>query len=530
VANPDWFSSKLDPVIAFLLPLLTALTGLWLLRFLFPSLGGRLPLLEQLACGLGLGMMAVAALTLTVKLCGCHGRGWVLVITTVGALFETWRDRKVFLAGITGSLSSAVRNPLVLVGLPVFLILFRLAGLLGLVEFDAVMNWALKAKILHGYTGDELVKWFSTPRLVLAHLDYPTLVPSLHAATYDSIGHVDEFVTKFWPTWMLLLLLAALASLNRGRKAWVHGPHYFLLGLLLLPAIQYYVHMEGGTMPMVFFTVLGMVECAVWLMERERGRLGLGLTLMFGAAMTKFEGFVFLAVVAGWLLMLPSARPSLQLRPGLWRVGVFWLLAALPFVCLRLQITSVNYESGWAGYALRHPGLTLSSWPLLFGIVLCRLFVSLDFASWDAGGGGVEWTGKWEGISSLYNHTTLGLAWLCLLLTVGVWLAAPGRRPVIVWAVVVVVSAIGALNGVFASFVGIRGLPQVIASFNNVESAGRYLLPILVAWSATMLTVAFAAPPSVASAAGANTPKDPLAQYALPGQPDSQPRRHGSYE
>jgi hypothetical protein len=134
--------------------------------------------------------------------------------------------------------------------------------LLGLVEFDAVMGWALKAKILHGYTGAELVKWFSTPRLALAHLDYPTLVPSLHAATYDSVGHVDEFVTKFWPVWMLLLLLGALASLNRGRRAWVHGPYYFLLGLLLLPATQNYVQMEGATMPMVFFTVLGMIQCA----------------------------------------------------------------------------------------------------------------------------------------------------------------------------------------------------------------------------------------------------------------------------
>ena len=61
------FPGKLDRLIAFLLPLLTALAGMWLLRWLFPSLGGRLPLLEQLACGLGLGMMAVAALGLAMN-------------------------------------------------------------------------------------------------------------------------------------------------------------------------------------------------------------------------------------------------------------------------------------------------------------------------------------------------------------------------------------------------------------------------------------------------------------------------------
>ena len=71
--NPDWFDSYFDLVIAFLLPLLTALAGMWLFRFLFPALSGQMPLLEQLACGLGLGMMAVAAFTLGIKLCGFHG-------------------------------------------------------------------------------------------------------------------------------------------------------------------------------------------------------------------------------------------------------------------------------------------------------------------------------------------------------------------------------------------------------------------------------------------------------------------------
>jgi hypothetical protein len=202
---------------------------------------------------------------------------------------------------------------------------------------------------------------------------------------------------------------------------------------------------------------------------------------------------------------------------------VFWLAAALPFVCLRLQISSVNYESGWAGYALRHPGLTLSGWPVLFGIVLCQQFASLDFASWSAGGGSIQWTGKWEGVSSLYNHTTLGLAWLCVLLTVGVWLAAPGRRPVILWLLAVVVSAIAALSGVFASFVSIMGLPQVITVYTAIEAAGRYLFPMLVAWSATMLTAAFADQPSIASSGGANAPQQPLAQCALPDQTGGQP-------
>ena len=299
--NPGWFDSNSDTAIAFLLPLLTALAGMWLFRLLFPALSGQMPLLEQLACGLGLGMMAVAALTLGVKLCGFSGQRLVLTVTAVGGLAEIWRNRNPYWTGMSGGFQKLIRSPVAIVilvaGLLVFLILFRLAGLQGLVEFDAVAAWSLKAKILHLYNGRELVQWFSNPRLAHAHLDYPTLVPSLHSATYDSIGHVDEFVTKFWPTWMLLFLLPALTSSGRGGKDRFHAPHFALLGILLLPVTQMYVQMEGGTLPMVFFTVLGFVQCALWLMGKDRARLGLGLTLLFGAAMTKFEGFIFLALV-----------------------------------------------------------------------------------------------------------------------------------------------------------------------------------------------------------------------------------------
>ncbi len=389
--NPDWFGSNSDTAIAFLLPLLTALAGMGLFRFLFPALGGRMPLLEQLACALGLGMMAVAALALGVKLCGFSGQRLILAVTALGGIVEAWHNRKPYLTGISGGCQKLIRSPVALailaVGLFVFLILFRLAGLQGLVEFDAIAAWSLKAKIMHLYNGTELVQWFSNPRLAHAHLDYPTLVPSLHSATYDSIGHVDEFVTKFWPAWMLLFLLLALASLSRGGKSRFHAPHFALLGLLLLPVTQIHVQWEGGTLPMVFFTVMGFAQCALWLVGKDRARLGLGLTLLFGAAMAKFEGFIFLALVGSWMLLLPSARPSLKPPPRLWPVLAFWFLAALPFVCLRIQIPSLQFESGWAGYALHHPGSTLANYPWIFMVLFARLFVSSDFASWSGEGG-----------------------------------------------------------------------------------------------------------------------------------------------
>jgi hypothetical protein len=473
---------------------------MWLFRFLFPALSERLPLLEQLACSLGLGMMAVAALTLGVKLCGFSGRGLILSVTALGSVAEIGRNHKVLLTKITDGCRKMVKNPPTIVilaaGLLVFLILFRLAGLQGLADGDA-LRWMLKAKIIHLYTGSELVKWFSNPALAHAHLDYPTLVPSLHAATYDSLGHVDEFVTKFWPAWMLLFLLLALASLNRAGESRFQAPSFALLGLLLLPVTQSYVQMEGGTLPMIFFTVLGFANCALWLAGKDRARLGLGLTLLFGAAMTKLEGFIFLALVGGWLL-LPSIRPSWKPSPRPWRVLAFWLLAALPFVCLRIQIPALNYESGWAGYAAHNPGATLSNWPCIVLMQLARFFVSQDFANWSGEGGQFHWIGRWAGFSSLYNQSTLGLAWFCLLLTVALWFAIPARRPVILWMLAMLVGATVVLSGVFASIVSIKSLSEAVG-YTNEEAGGRYLLPVLLAWFTTMMTLFFAELPSPAS-------------------------------
>src|SRR5208283_1062490 len=347
----------------------------------------------------------------------------------------------------------------------VFLILFRLAGLQGLVDLDAAMAWLLKAKIMHLYAGSELVQWFSNSRLANAHLDYPALVPSLHTATYDSLGHVDEFVTKFWPAWMLFFLLTALASANRGGRSRFYAPYFGLLGLLLLPATQKYVQMEGGTLPMVFFIVLGFVQCAFWLVEKNRARLGLGLTLLFGAAMTKFEGCIFLVLAGGWFLLLPAARPPLKPSPRLWRAAAFCFLAALLFVGLRFQIPTLNYESNWAGHVLSHPNTMismLSNWTKLFLIQLARLFVNPDFASWTDDGRHLHWTGQWNGVSSLYNPSTLGLTWLCLLMTVALWMTSPTRRQVAFWILAMCIGALGALSGVFASFASITSLDAAI--------------------------------------------------------------------
>jgi len=95
---------------------------------------------------------------------------------------------------------------------------------------------------------------------------------------------------------------------------------------------------------------------------------------------------------------------------------------------------------------------TLSNWARLFQIELARLFVNPDFANWNGEGGQLHWIGKWDGLSSLYNPSTLVLGWLCLFMSVA--LCLPFRpRQIVVWILAMFLGAVAALSGVFASFI-----------------------------------------------------------------------------
>ena len=491
LTTPDWFHSTQDRAIAFVLPLMTSLSGLWLAGFLFPQLFPSLGFLEKLACSLGLGMMAVAALTLGIKLMGFHGDGLVLLITGVGTIAVCWKYRKTKSNWTLDGLREVAGNPALLVAVLFFCVVFYAAGTLGLVESDAVAAWMLKAKIFHLHVGREIVHWFSEPRLAHAHLDYPTLIPSLHAATFDSIGQVDEYVTKFWPAWMLLMLVGAVASVNRRSGRLAFGVSFFLLSLVLLPSTREYVEMEGSTIPMVFFTAVGLLQCTLGMSEENGSRIGLGLMLLFGGAVAKFEGIITLAAALIWLLVFPQSRRLISMGKRFWWIVGSCALATLPFCVLRAQIPALHYESGWAGFILAHPLDTLSNLPSFLLMMTARWFMSPTFADWTVANGSLRWAGHWEGLSSLYNHPTLGLTWVTLAITVAVWVKNPLHRKPIVWLLVVVGTLLLAFSAVFSGFVSTMGRSYAFEYYTAEIASGRYLFPVLVAWSTIAVTFTY---------------------------------------
>ena len=122
--------------------------------------------------------------------------------------------------------------------------------------------------------------------------------------------------------------------------------------------------------------------------------------------------------------------------------------------------------------------------------MLARLFLNPNLASWGGEGDGFHWTGKWDGISSLYNQSSLGLPWLCLFMTIALWFAVPARRQIIVWMLAILIGAIATFSMVFTSFTSIKGLNEVIGYTDDVTTA-RYLIPLLLAWFAIMMNMLF---------------------------------------
>jgi hypothetical protein len=84
-------------------------------------------------------------------------------------------------------------------------------------------------------------------------------------------------------------------------------------------------------------------------------------------------------------------------------------------------------------------------------------------------------------------------------MTVALWFAVPARRQVIVRMLAMFGGATVALSGVFVSFVSTQGLSEAIG-YTNDDAGGRYLLPVLLAWFSTILTMFFADPSSATTA------------------------------
>lgn len=482
-----------DVVTAFFLPLLVALVGAQLLRWLFPQLHGELGWGEKAAASLGLGVLVVTQFDFALRCLGLRLELWFWI---GGILWAAYRLVRRLQASAENGRAPwrPQREHLVLLGLlPVavlFAAWFRAAGQLGLMEFDAVANWAFKAKLIFYNSGGALIKSFSNPAWGHAHLDYPVLVPMLHALTYGALDHVNEFVTKFWMVWLLAFLLAGVLS----ACGWPRQNRALGLGaacaIAFLPMSVRYVLWEGAGIPLFFFVMLGSLHLAIALREGHRARLGLGLVLLAGAALCKFEGMILFGLWLAALLAWPAARALLGLDRHWARVAGLILACWLPYALFRSQIPALHPESAWAQMLWAHPGQVLANFPKELFALLARQFFHEDFAHWTSPDSThLVWAGQWRGLLSVLPEPSCGCIWLALLLSMLLFRQRPAlRAPVLLFALVTF-AFIGALCLVTSSLPQtLEDLPALL-NFTSVSTGGRYAAPVICAWAISLVGV-----------------------------------------
>jgi hypothetical protein len=472
-----------DAVIAFFLPLAVALAGTRMVRWLFAELETVLSLGELLACGFAVGVFFLTQGILGLRMTGVRleqALGVAVMVWAVVEIIFLFRVRRGLLPQFHARQFWWVL--LFPAGLMLWA-LFRLAGTEGLLEYDAIAFWAFKAKILHLCAGSELLKWFNNPTLEYAHMDYPLLATLLHAFTYGVLGHVDEFVTKFWNQWMLLFLGWAILGVGKfpHKKPWLLAAVATIV--ILLPMTLEYTRAEGATIPLVYFAVLSSLQLAVGMAEKQTGRIRLGLLMLMATAMVKFEGAILFGF---WLILLWLDKDG---RAAFWPVrkiglaGLLGLAGWLPYAALRLHGVTPYAQSAWAGELAKNTATVLGILPMNLLAFFSRRFLNNDFASWNAPDNQhAVWIGKWTGAGSLVDQATLGLGWVCLLLLVVSWLYGSKVR----WTVLRLFLLFFCFT-VFIAVVWSSARSNPLEYTNALDGskddvAGRYLYPAFMSW------------------------------------------------
>jgi len=487
-----------DALMAGVLPLLVAGFGLWLLQKLFAFEAGSMGFGEKFEGGLAIGSLVVSQTLFGCRLMGLECERIIFCLLLLGEITLVIRHFKSVKATLASTLKPWLHPASLLVTphLILFVALLWLAAVGGLTEFDAVAGWMLKAKIIYLFHGHEIVSWFSEPRLAHAHLDYPVLVPALHAFTYGVLGEVNEFVTKFWPVWMAGALMAGVLSIcGFPAKNRLLAPTITLV-VLCMPVTMQFVQAEGATIPSLFFTGLGCIECTLGIAKSEKKRLWLGLLLLLGGALTKFEGIIVLFL---WIVAVFGHSRTRNLLICGRREYIILALAVglvIPYGSLRLQIPQLHPDQLALKNIVKNPVKIAGQMPVVFPIMMARESVGENLTTWTVSDGGrIAWTGKWLDYQSLLSAFNLGWGWLCIILSI-ILICLRATRYAAIFLVAVSVCFCAVIAAVYC------GLPyfsfdlEKIIEVTGAGTGGRQLYPMMLAWGLSLIALATSIHPS----------------------------------
>jgi len=470
--------------LAFILPPMLAFAGMRVLRLLFGAkfescFGAGL----RWTLGLAAGMLIFSQAALLGALAGVNLAAPLAWLALVWGVVEAGLLVPGMMAGLQ-RFKFLPRHLWLLLLLPVLFycwVFGRLSTLEGTLEFDANAFWVFKTKVLFLEQGSHLLYWVRQPGLAYAHWDYPLLVPCLYLLDYGIVGGVDEFVNKVWPFWMVVALCVGTLSLA---KFWQRPHPLPILAVVIfcfMPATIYFIRQEGGTMPTVFFVSLAAIMLVSAIVRADELYLAVGMLSAAGAAMSKFEGIIYLVI--SFCVMLPICwRRGWLNKHVLWRSALICLLCALPYLWFRLDKPIAHPESSWWRDGLATPAATLHRFPQALFLNFGGRFFGPGFFQWRSDDHNhLVWAGKWTGINSFFNEQLYFLPWIMLVVLAFAWRQKPIRRAVTVLSALIIgVLAILALS--ISCLPAMQGDVTNLIQFSTSNEVGRYSYPFITAW------------------------------------------------
>ncbi len=323
------------------------------------------------------------------------------------------------------------------------LALFRIQPLF---EYDGWAMWGMKSRALAVLGGAD-PDVFASEAYARLHLEYPLLIPSLHALPLQL---TDGFSSNTVVLSCLALGLAGVLAIwgllrDRVRPVLLLP---FVAAIVAMPAFFGQLLTGYADVPLAMFVAAGVVAAARWLVDDERSWLALVTLFLAAAVLAKNEGLLYAAAAYVALLVVASGRRR--------AAGVSAGVVALVYAPWRAYVAihdlgapdydlSASFDLPWVAHRLgRGPEAAGGLWSRAtdtgaFGILLVLGIVSVCIAA-------VCGNRRLAGFAGAFGALSFaGLSWIYVLTPYDVseFLATNGSRVVV--SLVVALAALAPL-------------------------------------------------------------------------------------
>jgi hypothetical protein len=291
--------------------------------------------------GIGLGAAGLVAVTVAT----CAGGAVRLARSAETPLPRTRRRARPFELAFAGA---AVVVLVVVSG-------YALAtyGIKPLVEYDGWAMWGMKARAIALVDADPAV--LASDAYARLHLEYPLLLPALHALPIDV---AESFASNIVVLNCVVVGLAGLLAIwgllrDRARPA-VLLP--FVAAIAALPAFFWQLGSGYADVPVAMLVAAGVGAAARWLVDEDASWLALATLFLAASTLTKNEGLLFaVAVLVPLFAVAKDRRRVVALAAGVvalvyapWRAYMAVHDLGSPAYDL-----SSSFDPGWVAPRLR---------------------------------------------------------------------------------------------------------------------------------------------------------------------------------